>query len=389
MAKDSKKKASDNGADSDASTSSAKPASSSAKPASSSDKPAGSGAKPAGSSAKSGSSGDKPGNAGGAKSGDSGVDREKAMAAARAHLADKGRNDPCHCGSGKKYKKCHLVSDEAASAAPAEAPNPKDIVVKGWGLFEQRRPGAAEKEFRAALALDPSLVDARVGIGMARLSANDVDAAKIELGAVVTAAENDFAKLRADKVTDAFTRPEAQPFIRAAHALGCLAYDQERYADALTDLERVFSIDTGPVGTEARLIAAKAMMKQEKATDAILVLEPATASETGGSRARMGLALAHFVAGAKDKAEASLAAALEANPHFAKTVLGRIRRRVENLAGSQPGSIEEALVYAQTYGDVWTDDAKKFLIGVVDGTSDNPAAKEAKPAPKAPATPPA
>ncbi len=23
-----------------------------------------------------------------------------------------GRNDPCHCGSGKKYKKCHLASDQ-------------------------------------------------------------------------------------------------------------------------------------------------------------------------------------------------------------------------------------------------------------------------------------
>jgi len=24
-----------------------------------------------------------------------------------------GRNDPCPCGSGKKYKKCHLPTDEA------------------------------------------------------------------------------------------------------------------------------------------------------------------------------------------------------------------------------------------------------------------------------------
>ena len=24
-----------------------------------------------------------------------------------------GRNDPCHCGSGKKYKKCHLEKDES------------------------------------------------------------------------------------------------------------------------------------------------------------------------------------------------------------------------------------------------------------------------------------
>jgi len=26
-----------------------------------------------------------------------------------------GRNDPCHCGSGKKYKKCHLLIEEAAA----------------------------------------------------------------------------------------------------------------------------------------------------------------------------------------------------------------------------------------------------------------------------------
>jgi hypothetical protein len=43
-----------------------------------------------------------------------------------------GRNDPCHCGSGKKYKQCCLQKDEDAaraarqkeqeSAAAAEAP---------------------------------------------------------------------------------------------------------------------------------------------------------------------------------------------------------------------------------------------------------------------------
>jgi preprotein translocase subunit SecA len=30
---------------------------------------------------------------------------------------DLGRNDPCHCGSGKKYKACHLEADEAAERA--------------------------------------------------------------------------------------------------------------------------------------------------------------------------------------------------------------------------------------------------------------------------------
>lgn len=32
-----------------------------------------------------------------------------------------GRNDPCHCGSGQKYKKCHLASDDAAKSAELSA----------------------------------------------------------------------------------------------------------------------------------------------------------------------------------------------------------------------------------------------------------------------------
>jgi hypothetical protein len=43
-----------------------------------------------------------------------------------------------------------------------------------------------------------------------------------------------------------------------------------------------------------------------------------------------------------------------------------VRRRVENVAAAQPGSLEEALLYTQTYGDVWTDGAKAFLEKVLD-----------------------
>jgi hypothetical protein len=40
-----------------------------------------------------------------------------------------GRNEPCHCGSGKKYKQCCLGKDEekaraARAKAAAEAPVP-------------------------------------------------------------------------------------------------------------------------------------------------------------------------------------------------------------------------------------------------------------------------
>jgi tetratricopeptide (TPR) repeat protein len=302
--------------------------------------------------------------------------REQVMADAKKRLAAADRNDPCPCGSGKKYKKCHLRDDEAASLAPVTPPDPQEMIMNGWRLFEQRRPGAAEKEFAAALKLDGSLQEARVGIGMARLSSGNNDGAKEELTAVMTAGEPIVEKLRADKVKDAFTKTEAQPFIRAAHALGCLAYDQDRFEDAVKDLARVYEIDEGSVGTEARLIASKSLMKLERSADAIAVLEPATTAE-GGSRAQLGLALAHFTAGDEAKARAALDAALDANVNYGKAILGRVRRRVENLAGTQPGSLEEALVYAQTYGDVWTDAAKAFLETALDAH----AAK--KPAPAA------
>ena len=35
-----------------------------------------------------------------------------------------GRNDPCHCGSGRKYKHCHLEADSVAETAQREAERP-------------------------------------------------------------------------------------------------------------------------------------------------------------------------------------------------------------------------------------------------------------------------
>ena len=38
-----------------------------------------------------------------------------------AAMSKIGRNDPCHCGSGQKYKKCHLAKDDAAKSAELSA----------------------------------------------------------------------------------------------------------------------------------------------------------------------------------------------------------------------------------------------------------------------------
>ncbi len=292
---------------------------------------------------------------------------------ARARLSATGRNDACPCGSGKKYKKCHLAEDEAATAAPVKAPDPDEMLAHGWQLFEQRRPGAAEKEFRAALALRPEWPDAMVGIGLARLQTGDNDGARKEFGDVQRVSDKVAADLRSSGAKDAFTRREAQAYVRASHALGCMAFDNQEYETALTDLERVYAIDEGPVGTEARLIAGTALLKLKRAADARAVLEPAAKSATGAGRAHLSLALASLTAGDRAAAEAEAKQAMEANPHLAKVLLGRVPKRPANLGAATPGSREEAYGYVQTYGDTWDDEARAFLGALLDKTSEGEA----------------
>jgi len=50
-----------------------------------------------------------------------------------------GRNDPCHCGSGNKYKKCCLAKDEAAG---------RDRLAKAQARRDQ--PAVAQRDERAA-----------------------------------------------------------------------------------------------------------------------------------------------------------------------------------------------------------------------------------------------
>jgi hypothetical protein len=58
-----------------------------------------------------------------------------------------GRNDECHCGSGRKYKKCHLAADAAERKAPTSE-GLKAIV---------RRAGYFPVEFLGCVGFDPQL----------------------------------------------------------------------------------------------------------------------------------------------------------------------------------------------------------------------------------------
>lgn len=56
-----------------------------------------------------------------------------------------GRNDPCPCGSGKKYKKCHLSIDERSSAKQRQASS-EERPVRPMVLEKLRQHQARERE---------------------------------------------------------------------------------------------------------------------------------------------------------------------------------------------------------------------------------------------------
>jgi hypothetical protein len=70
-----------------------------------------------------------------------------------------GRNDPCHCGSGKKYKRCCLAAREAEEAAmrrttqeTAEAAEREERT--RWKAFREQLP-----QLRAEYENDVALID--------------------------------------------------------------------------------------------------------------------------------------------------------------------------------------------------------------------------------------
>lgn len=71
-----------------------------------------------------------------------------------------GRNDPCPCGSGKKYKQCCALREQGAAAG---MPGPKQVahaLGTALGMHQQGRYAEAEAIYRQVLAVAPGHADA-------------------------------------------------------------------------------------------------------------------------------------------------------------------------------------------------------------------------------------
>ena len=66
-------------------------------------------------------------------------------------MADISRNDPCPCGSGKKYKSCHLGREQ--ELAPSSAAKPIALVIAALAALTLGALVYTSKGFQAGLAV--------------------------------------------------------------------------------------------------------------------------------------------------------------------------------------------------------------------------------------------
>jgi len=76
-----------------------------------------------------------------------------------------GRNDPCPCGSGKKYKACCLKQAEATTR-PGQ-PSVDDALKQAWQAVTRRDMAGTLHGFRQVLAIQPNHAEALAGLGQA------------------------------------------------------------------------------------------------------------------------------------------------------------------------------------------------------------------------------
>src|SRR5258706_9563649 len=74
-----------------------------------------------------------------------------------------GRNEPCSCGSGRRYKECHGAIAAPVTAAPSVAARPSWLAEAMGDALRAQRSGRiveAAQKYRRVLAADPSNFDA-------------------------------------------------------------------------------------------------------------------------------------------------------------------------------------------------------------------------------------
>lgn len=138
-----------------------------------------------------------------------------------------GRNAPCHCGSGKRYKHCHgLIAPEPAvahdDATHAETPRDADTLnARGVRAAQSGSLEEAIKLFEQARTLDPASEKVNLNLGTALFQAGRVEDSLVSMEKVLAAnAQN----------------------LQAVHLRACALARLNRQLEALEDFDALIAI---------------------------------------------------------------------------------------------------------------------------------------------------
>ncbi|MBV8211035.1 MAG: tetratricopeptide repeat protein [Burkholderiaceae bacterium] len=182
-----------------------------------------------------------------------------------------GRNDPCPCGSGRKYKQCCLSGPAAPRAAGTGVSREslETDVERGNLLQDQGRFEEALACFRQALKLKPDFVELNLNIGLShqKLGRSEEAIASYRLALaqprVALQAYNNLgmALREAGRLEEAISNFRLAvaldpSCIEAMHGLGAALLAQGRVAEAISTLRRALALDPSQASVHSALLLA-------------------------------------------------------------------------------------------------------------------------------------
>lgn len=221
-----------------------------------------------------------------------------------------GRNDPCPCGSGRKYKHC-CASKEAgagarASGAPRQTSTARAFAQKANRLWAEGKRAEALVAFEEAVRMDPSNPDAHYALGAAHFNDGRLSQAATSF----------------EKASE--LRPR---FVNAVRALAGVLEHLGREADASATFRKLARMIDDMI--ERRFFLAKALMLEGELDEAEKELQRAIAVAPDNSSARALLGALLSERGLFEEARPHLLHAVEAFPDVFQS-LANSKRQTED-----------------------------------------------------------
>jgi len=257
------------------------------------------------------------------------------------------RNDPCPCGSGKKYKKCCAAQEDVAPPLPSSHASIPGTIQAALEHHRAGRLPQAQTLYQQVLELDPNHPAAlhllgkiayKIGkheqaVELIRkaITIRPIASMYCDLGAVFKTQEKLEAAAQSYRDALAFKRDDPD----AHNNLGAVLYALGRVEEAVNHYRAAIALD--PSYVEAQLNLALALKAQGKLGEAISCLRHALALKPDFAEAHNGLGLALQEQGGLEEAITHYRKALALKPGLIETYnnLG--------LALQEQGKLDEAI----------------------------------------------